>query len=399
MAIGEHAIVSGSRTTLSSTAIDTNVRDVSEMLELWAHKDTPFLNKIGWEDESGSLKVEWISEHLGFGFVQTSAAIASDASEFTCTTSGMGLTTADAIAQVPVGTMLYGQMSGDDADTFMVVTTIGSTSVGTVGVSQLVASSTAIEASAKLYIVGRFAGEGSSPFPDSSRERKVLSNTFGILREDIKITGSMAQTDMHAIDTEPRHQMAMRLLEMQFKRERSILLSRQQARSSTVAPYFAGILEALTGSSPWGAPAGVKDTSTLVLTEATFNTLVAEAWDNGGTPDVFVCNVKQARKFTDFDKNKVRVVQDQKIGGLHITKYLTDVGIEVGLVPLRKFPVNLGFILDTSKIKMRPKKNRKLIIEKLAKVGDFDRWQLLSEYTLIVRGYNKGWHAGFFDLN
>ena len=396
MAVGDHAFSSGAYHTKSITA-STNVRDVSEMLDLWAHKWTPLLNKISWAGGgSGGLEVEWISEHLGFGYVQTSGAIASGAAEFTCTTSGTALTTAEVIKQVQAGTMLYANLSGDTSgECFYVVTTVGSTSAGTVGISILAGTTNEVEASTKLYIVGHFANEASDPYLDMSRARSILSNNFSILRKDIKISGSMANTDMYAVDNEPRHQMAMRLLEMQFERERTILLSKSQARTSTIASFMKGAHDFL---DDYSGNAWV-DASTTTLTESTFNDLIAECWDNGGNPTCFVAASKHCRLFTDWDKNKVRTTPDARLAGHWVTKYLTDVGTEVELIPMRKFPVNLGFVLDTDKMEMVAKKNRKLIVEKLAKTGDYERWQLLSEFTLIMRGYDKGYHGMFMDLS
>ena len=60
MAIAEHAIVSGSYSTQSITG-STDKRDVSDMLDLWAHKWTPVLNRMSWGPESGGLLgFEWI---------------------------------------------------------------------------------------------------------------------------------------------------------------------------------------------------------------------------------------------------------------------------------------------------------------------------------------------------
>ena len=393
MAIGEHAIVSSAYDTKTGITASTDKRDVSQLLDLWAHKNTPLLNRISWGAESGGLGIEWVSEHLGFGYIQTSGALASDATAITVTTSGMGLTTADAVKQVQAGTLLYTHVSGDaGGDCFFVVASVSTDLV--VEISQLVATSEAVAANSKLYIVGHYVNEGSEPFPDISRKRSLLSNTFSILRKDIKITGSMAATDMHAVANEPNHQMALRLLEMQFERERTVLFSKGQARTSVVASFMKGIYDFLDDYSgnDW------VDASTTTLTESKFNALVAECWDNAGNPDLFVANKAQIRKFTQWDSDRIRTVPDARLAGHWVTRYLTDVGIEVELLPLRKSPVNLGFILDTSLIKLRAKKGRKLFVDKLAKVGDYDRWQLISEYTLEMRKAEMGAHGMFTEL-
>lgn len=395
MAVSEHAIVSGAYSTQSITA-STNIRDVSDLLDLWAHRDTPLLNRIKWGEGSGGLEKEWLSEHLGFGYIQTSAAIASDGGTFVPTTSGMGIATTEVIKQVQPGTLLYAHISGVSSGTgevWMTVTSVASAS-SAIDFSFLVTTSEAIAASTKLYIVGHFANEGSDPFDDTSRARSILSNNFTILRKDVKITGSQAATDMYAVSNEPRHQLAMRLLEMQFERERSILYSYTQTRSTTVAGFMNGVAGFLNGatSNDW------VDNSTTSLTESTFNNMVATCWENGGTPNVFVGNVKQMRLFTDWDDSKIRTRPDARMGGHWITSYLSDTGIEIDLVPLRKAPMNYGFLLDTNLMTLVPKKGRKLIVEKLARVGDYDRWQLLSEYTLEFRKYDMGAHAMFLEL-
>jgi len=104
------------------------------------------------------------------------------------------------------------------------------------------------------------------------------------------------------------------------------------------------------------------------------------------------------RLFTDWDDSKIRTRQDARVGGHWITSYLTDSGIEIDLVPLRHAPMNLGFVLDTNLMTLVPKQGRKLVIEKLAKVGDYDRWQLFSEYTLEFRKYDMGAHGLFSEL-
>jgi len=393
MAIAEHAIQSGAYSTQSITA-STDVRDVSDMLDVWAHKWTPVLNRISWGGQSGGLVgVEWLNEHLGFGYVQTSAAIASNGTSFVLTTSGTGLTTAEVQKSMQPGTVLYAHVSGDGGgDAFMVITTIDT--AGTATISQMVATSEAIAASAKLYIVGSFANEGSDPFPDQSRARTILSNNFNILRRDVKITGSQAASDMYAVDDETRHQIAMRLLEMQFERERTVLYSYPQARTSTVAGYMQGFYGFLDGYS---AQAWV-DTSTITLTEPAFNNLVSECWDNGGQPSSFFANKDQIRKFTQWDQTRVRTQVDSRLAGHYTTRYLTDSGIEVELVPMRKAPPNLAFLIDTAQCHLRAKTGRKLLLEKLAKVGDYERWQMLSEFTLEMRNYDMGHHGMFTEL-
>jgi hypothetical protein len=397
MAISENAILANANTTIGQTAL-TMKRDVSDMLDLWAHKWTPILNRVSWGADSGGLAVEWITEHLGYHYIESSGALASDGGEIVIVSGGTGISASDSLSkQLQAGSLLYayGAASGTtSADSFLVVLTVGSTSARTVSVTSLLTGGGEIASGTKYYILGHYVNEGSEPFPDTSRPRGVLTNNFSILRKDVKITGSMAATDMYAVENEPRHQIAMRLLEMQLDRERSMLMSKSEARSSTVAGMMKGVYDFLDDyeSSSW------VDASTTTLTEAKLNDLVSEIWDQGGSPDIFFGHKDQIRKFTQWDQARVRTTPDAKLAGHHVTRYLTDIGEEIELIPMRKWPPNIAMVLSLDKVKLRAKKGRKLILEKLAKVGDFDRWQILSEYTLEFKGYDKGYHGMFNKL-
>jgi hypothetical protein len=77
---------------------------------------------------------------------------------------------------------------------------------------------------------------------------------------------------------------------------------------------------------------------------------------------------------------------------------LTEAGIELDLYPMPNVPPNIAYILDTGKIQMRAKRGRKGILEKLGKMGDFDDWQLISEFSLEMKGYNLKQHGAFMNL-
>jgi hypothetical protein len=242
-----------------------------------------------------------------------------------------------------------------------------------------------------MYIVGHFANEGSSSFGDTSRQRTLLSNKFAILRKDVKITGSQAATDMYAVNDGGAYQVSRRLIELQIEREWAVLYSSGQARTSTVASYMYGAYGYL---NPLSANAWV-DTSTTTLKESDVNDMVAEVWDNGAEGPLMLAGAQsQIRKFTQWDQDRVRTVPDARLAGHYVTRYLTDVGIEIELIPLRQRPTKLLFLLDASNMKLRAKRGRKLIMRKdPPSTNDYDLYALISEYTLEMRGYERGLHA------
>ncbi len=376
-----------------------NIRDVSDVLELWAHKKTPLLNKIQWGPDSGGLDLQWIHEDIGWMYVETSAAIASGGTAFVVAANPAGKTVTDTeqAKQFGCGALLYavgvadsGELSGDHA--WMVVSTVAASA--TVTMAFIASAKASIAASTKIYIVGNFANEGSDPGPDTSRTRTVLSNEMTILRQDIKITGSQQATDMYAVPDELQHQIAMRMLQMQFERERSILFSFHQTRSATATGMFAGMAELLLAQT---ASAFV-DASTTSLTESTFNDLVADCYDNGGAPDCVVGSVTQCRKFTGWSEDRIRTTHNEQLGGKFVSQYLSDTGITMEIIPMMKFPTQWLFVLDSSQIKLRAKKGRKGLLQRLGLAGDYIRYQLISEYSLEHHGVADGYHGAFIKL-
>ena len=389
------SIPTGYYSTQSITS-NTDIRDVSQLLDLWVHKWTPLLNRISWGPESGGLKIEWVHEHLGWGYVLNSNAITSATTAFAILSGGAeGSGHDEQIKQIHPGTLLYALGSGGDQSgghSWLLVSTIDASTTCTFAF--LTSTTASMAASTKLYIVGSFANEGSEPDRDVSRKRTLLSNKMTILRKDIQITGSQAATDMHAVSNELQHQIRLRLLEMQFERERSVLYGWGQARSATAAGLMQGAAELLLRQSA----KDFVDDATTSLTETVFNDKYAECVDCGFSPNVIVGPVKQIRKFTAWDRDRVRTKVDDRLGGKYISQYLTDTGEVVDLIALKKAPESFVFGLSTDLMKLRAKKGRKLLLQKLGLKGDFQQWQMISEYSLEMRSVSNGAHLAWTVL-
>ena len=390
MAIDYYAMSSGLYAdTVGDIGTNTNRRDVSELLDLWIHRETPFLNYIKWGPDSGGTAIEWMTEHQGRGYVTLLTPSITDTAGHTIavTTSDTGGFTA-AMRQICEGAVLMGFSSVNATHPLMFVNSTSLT--GDIELQMITCAS--IDIGEKLYVIGNFANEGSVAGEDRSQERTQVTNNFAILREDVRITGSMAATDFYAVPNETRHQIQMRLKKMQKYREMSCFFSYGIARTATVASMFNGInyyIYTYNDSS-------TTDESTTTLTESAFNTMVANLWDAGCIPNAVFGSAKQIRKFTEWDRSRVRVTQDSKMGGFAVTKYLTDINVEVDVVPMQNFPVEFLFILDTSKIRLRAKKGRKLLVEKIGKRADADEYQLISEYSLECMGGTINTMGGAF---
>lgn len=373
----------------------TERRDVSEQLDLLALAEIPFINSISWGPESGGDTIEWISEDLGPGKIAVLTSTRSAQASFVVTSID-GLAASQTLYQIKQGTVLYTFVSVSASHCLAVVTSTpmtGGTGT-TIIVSWIEGSPVSMISDHMVYVVGAFANEGSIPQVPMPRQRVVCSNNFNILRQDVQITGTMKSTDMYAIGREDRHQILMRLKEMQRQRERAALYSVSKTKTSAFAGMMQGVLGFLLTQSGTHI-----DATTYTLTGTTMNTMVRFLWEyNQNAQLTFFGHVDQCAKFTRWDINRTRMRPNDRLGGGWITSWMSECGVEVDLIPMGHVPKNLAFVLDTSKIQLRAKRGRKAIMEKLGKMGDFDDWQILSEFTMEMKGYNLKQHGMFTVL-
>ena len=401
MALAYHALSAASNRGTPQGTTDivagTDIRDVSDTLDLLALADTPFINRIGWGPETGATSIEWISEDLGPGYLVVASVAGSAGTSFLVNTVE-GMTAVESTKQVHSGSLLYHYSSTDGEHGLMILLSAGGAAAtadlereqlsGVTGFTD-----TSMTIGDKLWVLGPVANEGSLPRRGEWRTRVVTSNPMTILREDIQITGSAKATDMYAVGREDKHQMLMRMKEIVRSREKVALYSAMLGRSATVASHMNGALGFLIGQT--GANI---DITTTALTETAVNTVVSTIWESGGSNLTFYGNIDQTAKFTRWDKNRIRMAPSDHAGGGLVTHYMTEAGIDLEIVPMRKVPTNIAFVIDNSKCKLRAKRGRKGIMEKLGKAGDMDDWQIITEFSLEMKGYNLHQHGLFTRL-
>ena len=129
MTVSSHALATATyHDTLADIGSGTDRRDVSELLDLWAHKETPLLNKLSWGAETTGTTIEWISEHLGYGYLVTLSETGTATADIVIGSSGMG-TAALALEQITTGTLLYAYDSTTYAYAILAVDDISGSSI------------------------------------------------------------------------------------------------------------------------------------------------------------------------------------------------------------------------------------------------------------------------------
>jgi len=379
---------SGVENTFDITS-NTDVRDVSDVLDAVYVADTPFVNKIGWGAASSNKTIEWVTDSIGYGYLILSngGTVASDASDFVVGTSNVGAQST-ALRQIHTGSILkYNNQSAPLG--YMVVEDL-SLGGGSVTFTYL-SGTTILEAitdAATLFIIGNAVPEGSTPRQDTTRPRGLQSNYTQIFRKDVQITGTRQALEMYAVGNELRHQIELRTKEYKRELERTAILGRKEAGSAAETPLMGGIYDFLRGQSGDNI-----DTTSTALTESVLNTIVKGVMEKGGMPDCVLVGFDRQQDISSWDVAKKRTTQDTRMAGYYTTQYLSDLGAVLDVLVSRWVPANYAFVLSTSMIKLCPMRGRKFILEKLGKVGDYVQYQLISECSLEFKGFNLGQHG------
>lgn len=371
----------------------TDIRDVSAVLDSLYLADTPFVNRLSWGKPAHNITIEWVTDSIGPGYVVINGEVASDASDLVINSGGCG-TVAEALKQLVTDTVLKYNGNATKSKGYVVVNNpAAGAGAGSCEIDFLSGTSCLISDAATLWIIGKVANEGSVPRNDTTRDRSIASNKTQIFRGDVQMTGTRMSMDMYGVPNELKHQIKRRTEEYWRSLEAACIIGHKESGSATETRLMGGVYDFLKDES-----GSHIDTTTTSLTEGVLNDVLEAIAQKGGVPNTILTGYKQNRKIPAFDRSRVRVEQDSNKAGFAVTKYLSDLNVELDILASRWVPSNFLFVLDINEIDLRPMVNRKFNFEKLAKVGDYERWQLISEVSFEFRGYSHGKHGMFTAL-
>jgi len=138
------------------------------------------------------------------------------------------------------------------------------------------------------------------------------------------------------------------------------------------------------------------DGSMRAFTEAQLKTVLQSIWNNGGDPDVIMVGGFNKQQFSTFT-GRSTPTEDAKSKKIVATVdvYESDFG-RLKVVPNRFMRGRDVLVLQMDMWKLATLPGRNMISIPLAKTGDSDRKQILSEYTL--EACNQKASGGVFDV-
>src|SRR5215468_2812177 len=242
--------------------------------------------------------------------------------------------------------------------------------------------------------------EGDDATTDAVTPTVRLGNICQISDKVARVTGTQQVVDHAARDGELAYQEMMKGLELKRDME-AILVGTNQAKvagDTTTARKTASILSWIKTNTSKGAggsdPAAADGTQTL-FTEARLKTVLSAAWTTGGKPDTIFTGAFNKQVFSTFTgrATPTEETKSKKIVA-SVDAYESDFGT-IKVVPNRFQRARDVLLLQMELWAVAYLPGRKMVSIPLAKTGDSDRRQILSEYALVAR--NEKASGGVFD--
>jgi len=246
--------------------------------------------------------------------------------------------------------------------------------------------------------------EGDDATTDASDPTVRLGNQCQISDKVPRVTGTQRVVNSAGRGDEFDYQVLKRGKELKRDMESALLSNNAKvAGSAAVARVLGGIDSWIAtndnfgtgGASPTGDGSNARtDGTQRAFAETDLKTVIAGCWDQGGEPDLIMAGSFNKQAMSAFSGNATRTVDasDKRLTTA-IDVYVSDFG-ELSVRPSRFMRTRDCLVLDTDMWAMAILRNFQQ--EPLAKTGDSDRVQLISEYTLVAR--NEKASGGVFDL-
>jgi len=239
--------------------------------------------------------------------------------------------------------------------------------------------------------------EGDDAAADATTPTVRLGNICQISRKVPQVSGTQQAVEHAGRDNEMAYQEMLKGLELKRDME-AILVGTNQAKNagtSSVARVTASVLSWTKSNTSKGAggadPSAADGSGTRtdgtqrVFTEANLKSVLQSVWNNGGKPDTVMTGGFNKQVFSTFTgrASPIEEVKSKKITA-SVDAYESDFGT-LKVVANRFSRPRDVLILQTDMWALAYLNGRKMVSMPLAKTGDSERREVLSEYALEAR--------------
>jgi hypothetical protein len=234
--------------------------------------------------------------------------------------------------------------------------------------------------------------EGDDAAAGASSATTRLTNLTQISEKVARVSGTARAVDTAGRSDELDYQVMKRGREVRRDKEFAALANKAKvAGNDTLAREAAGVPAYIAtnistgagGSASAGTGADtVTEGSSQAFIEGDLQTVIESCWTNGGNPNVIMANAFNRSAVSSFSTNRSNI-QRAEDKTLHATfeVYESDYG-ELKLIPNRFCDASIAYVLDMDHWAIAHVPGRSMVTYELAKTGDSDAKQVLSEWTV-----------------
>ena len=258
-------------------------------------------------------------------------------------------------------------------------------------------------------VATNYQNEGADAAYATPTATTRLGNYMQISQKDAQVSGTLDAVDKAGRDRETAYQKVLKGLEL--RRDIEKYLHSDTARSSsdprkagTLSSWITNVEDATGTSAATGDGTDVPDMAgtNRDMTLAQIDTAMQAAYTDGGQPNMLVVSPSKKAAFSDLNSGSVATNQinytaprEAAIVG-SVSLYLSDFG-QLDVVIDRFASDDRVYLLDSDYASICTLPNRNFTVQDLAKTGDSEKFQIITEWTLKVSAPKA--HAAVYDLS
>ena len=382
------AQVSGIRTSYSGASYSVNPlvpqkRAIADFIDMIDPRDVPLLKYLGISDK-GAGGVNKASKFRLLNWPQTQYQWLNDTLAPLTTLLSADATVATATAAATQTVLMYDATSirtGDvihiDGELIHINSFVPSTKTATWsrfygGTNHT--GSNVLATDAAVEIISRARVEGADSDTDYTTQVADEYNYTQIFQAEIKVSRSQNKLDQLGMSSEYDYQVRKKFQEQLRLLEKTLFRGYRNAGSATLARSMGGFKQFITDNTASLASAP--------LTQKDLEDKIQACWEDGGMPDLIICNAWAKRKISSFYAGSVRTTRTENTGGVVIDNIETEFGT-LGMLMSRWCPSTEIFIVTSEYLGVLP--FDAFFDEPLAKDGDYEKGQIVGEYGFVVK--------------
>ena len=235
---------------------------------------------------------------------------------------------------------------------------------------------------AAVIILTNAQVENAGPEAVSTTKTEKTNNTQIFIRP-VDVSRTM-QRVRNTEGNELTYQVTKQALELALDIERALLRGKLATGTDSTP-------RALKGLNDWLTSEASDASGTLTINE--FNVFLRGIWENGGNPDILLCDGLFLSVIHEWNVGSLQVAPSDRIGGVRVTQWVSPFGVFT-LLPDRQMSAGTCYALTSGELALAAIDD--IHYQELARTSDGSNGQVVAELTLECA--NERFHGRLYGV-